>query len=272
MIYQQLLVSDLPYFIDIGPTRNYPAHMHSEVELIYCVEGDISIIIEGETHHLKQHDLAFVEKLVPHEYMVGDGVRLAIEVGSLFLAEHYKKFSSISFNDPIIRLSDIPEGAENLKKLRSLIDEIVQEYQKTSQLYSSLNIKGNIYKICHIMLQEFAENSARPWHVTDDIHTVLDLIHNHYNEPLDVETVAQKINYGKSSFCFHFKKFTGKTFHTYLNHFRIKKASHMLTETASTVEAIAYSVGFNDPKTFSRVFKSVVGMSPREYRKQNSQK
>ena len=64
MIYQQLLVSDLPYFIDIGPTRNYPAHMHSEVELIYCVEGDISIIIEGETHHLKQHDLAFVEKLV----------------------------------------------------------------------------------------------------------------------------------------------------------------------------------------------------------------
>ncbi|MBQ6839234.1 MAG: helix-turn-helix transcriptional regulator, partial [Oscillospiraceae bacterium] len=54
-----------------------------------------------------------------------------------------------------------------------------------------------------------------------------------------------------------------------LNNFRIKKAVHLLSETSSSIESIAYMVGFNDPKTFSRVFKAVTGISPRDYRKGN---
>lgn len=266
MIYQPLLIRDSQVFIDISAPRLYPAHMHSEVELVYCLEGELSMVIAGEVYHLQPYDFAFVEKLVPHEYLGGEGTRLAIQVGSLFLGEHYKKFSNISFNNPVTSLRDIPEDKPNLLELRRLFEEIAQEHKRTSQLYSSLNIRGNIYKICHVIIEEFFDNAAKPWHVADDIHTVLELVHNHYDEPLDVETVAQMINYGKSSFCFHFKKLTGKTFHAYLNNFRIKKAIHLLDETASSIEAIAYMVGFNDPKTFSRVFKTIVGVSPRDYR------
>lgn len=268
MIYQPLLIRDSQYFIDIGPMRNYPAHMHSEVELVYCLDGELPLMLAGEKHVLKPHDLVFVEKLVPHEYINAEGTRLAIQVGSLFLGEHYKKFSNITFENPVISLADLPEEAENLRMLRKILDEIAEEYLRTGKRYTSLNIRGNIYKICHLIMEEYFDAAAKPWHVADDIHTVLELVHNHYDEPLDVETVAQMINYGKSSFCFHFKKLTGQTFHTYLNSFRIKKAIHLLNETASSIESIAYMVGFNDPKTFSRVFKTIVGISPRDYRNQ----
>lgn len=271
MIYQPLLIRDHPYFIDISPIGPYPAHIHSEVELLYCLEGECNLILGGEPYHLQCGDLAFVEKLVAHEIIDGPGTRIAIQVGSLFLGEQYKQFSSISSPNPIVTLRDLPEEAVHLKRLRELFEEIAEEYALTGKRYTSLNIRGNIYKICHIIMQEFLDHTSRPWHVTDDIHTILELVHNHYNEPLDVETAAQKINYGKSSFCFHFKKVTGQTFHTYLNNFRIKKAIHLLSETSSSIESIACAVGFNDPKTFSRVFKTVIGISPREYRNQTDQ-
>lgn len=267
MIFQPLLIRDHPYFIDISKIGPYPAHIHSEVEMLYCLEGEMNIILQGEPYCLRANELVLVEKLVAHEIVGGSGRRMAIQVGSLFLGEQYKQFSSISFKNPIISLRDLPEDAHNLRKLRALFEEIAQEYDLTGKRYTSLNIRGNIYKICHIVMQEHLDQASRPWHVTDDIHTVLELIHNHYNEQLDVESAAQKINYGKSSFCFHFKKVTGQTFHTYLNNFRVKKAAHLLSETSSSIESIAYMVGFNDPKTFSRVFKAVTGISPREYRK-----
>lgn len=267
MIYQPLLIRDHPYFIDISPIGPYPAHVHSEVEMLYCLEGYIDLVLGGEPYHLRQHELLLVEKLTAHEILGGEGSRLAIQVGSLFLEEQYKQFSNISFKNPVLSLRDLPEDAVNLKKLKALFEEIDEEYRLTGKRYTSLNIRGNIYKICHIIMQQYLDQVSRPWHVTDDIHTVLELVHNHYNEPLDVETAAQKINYGKSSFCFHFKKVTGQTFHTYLNNFRIKKAVHLLGETSSSIESIAYMVGFNDPKTFSRVFKAITGISPRDYRK-----
>ena len=267
MIYQPLLIRDHPYFIDISKIGPYPAHIHSEVEMLYCLEGEMRIILGGEPYCLHANELVLVEKLVAHEILEGSGKRMAIQVGSLFLGEQYKQFSAISFKNPVLSLQDLPEDAVNLRKLRALFEEIAQEHAETGKRYTSLNIRGNIYKICHIVMQEHLDQANRPWHVTDDIHTVLELVHNHYNEPLDVETAAQKINYGKSSFCFHFKKVTGQTFHSYLNNFRVKKAVHLLSETSSSIESIAYMVGFNDAKTFSRVFKTVTGVSPREYRK-----
>lgn len=267
MIYQPLLIRDHPYFIDISKIGPYPAHIHSEVEMLYCLEGELNMILQGEPYCLHANELVLVEKLMAHEIIGGSGKRMAIQVGSLFLGEQYKQFSTISFKDPVLSLRDLPEDAVNLRKLRELFAEISEEYMLTGKRYTSLNIRGNIYKICHIIMQEHLDQAKRPWHVTDDIHTVLELVHNHYNEPLDVETAAQKINYGKSSFCFHFKKVTGQTFHTYLNNFRIKKAVHLLSETSASIESIAYMVGFNDPKTFSRVFKAVTGISPRDYRK-----
>lgn len=269
VIYQPLLIRDHPYFLDISKVGPYRAHIHSEVEMLYCLEGDCDLVLAGEPYHLQQHELLLVEKLTAHEILGGNGLRMAIQVGSLFLGEQYKQFSCITFKNPVLSLRDLPEDAVNLRKLRQLFEEIADEYAQTGKRYTSLNIRGNIYKICHIIMQQYLDHASRPWHVTDDIHTVLELVHNHYNEPLDVETAAQRINYGKSSFCFHFKKVTGQTFHTYLNNFRIKKAVHLLLETSSSIESIAYMVGFNDSKTFSRVFKAITGNSPRDYRKSN---
>ena len=48
---------------------------------------------------------------------------------------------------------------------------------------------------------------------------------------------------------------------------RMKMAADMLRENQYTISEIAYQTGFSDPSYFSRVFKSVFQITPKEYQK-----
>ena len=47
---------------------------------------------------------------------------------------------------------------------------------------------------------------------------------------------------------------------------RVSRAAVLLRTTTDSVSAIASAVGFEDPSYFCRVFRTVTGMTPREYR------
>ena len=60
---------------------------------------------------------------------------------------------------------------------------------------------------------------------------------------------------------------TGVTFHRALNQRRIGIACDLLRTTDLPTAAIGAEVGLPEPKTFSRVFREVEGMTPGEYRR-----
>lgn len=62
------------------------------------------------------------------------------------------------------------------------------------------------------------------------------------------------------------KKHTGMTPLQYLQHIRIERAKVMLTETMSSIQEIAYEVGFERSSYFIRTFRNKVGVTPGKYR------
>ena len=52
----------------------------------------------------------------------------------------------------------------------------------------------------------------------------------------------------------------------YLIFYRVKKAKQLLKDPDLPIQHIAYSVGYNDPFAFSKVFKKETGISPSQYR------
>ena len=54
----------------------------------------------------------------------------------------------------------------------------------------------------------------------------------------------------------------------YLTNIRINEGKRLLLETSFNVSEVALIVGYENPLYFSRVFRKVVGMPPREYQKQ----
>jgi AraC-like DNA-binding protein len=64
-----------------------------------------------------------------------------------------------------------------------------------------------------------------------------------------------------------FKVGTGFTFHQYLRRVRIDVACSLLARSNRAVEEVGHLVGYDDESNFLRVFRSVVGLTPYEYRK-----
>ena len=64
-------------------------------------------------------------------------------------------------------------------------------------------------------------------------------------------------------------KETGRSAKDHINDFIIEKAKDLLLSSADSVSGIAYSLGFNYPHYFGRLFKQKTGKTPQEYRQLN---
>ncbi|MEU1825690.1 AraC family transcriptional regulator [Streptomyces abikoensis] len=89
-----------------------------------------------------------------------------------------------------------------------------------------------------------------------------------YAEPLDVPALARIAHVSEAHFSRTFRATFGETPHRYLQRRRVERAMFLLRETGRPVTDICFEVGFGSPGTFSRTFRDIVGMSPRDYRKQ----
>lgn len=91
-------------------------------------------------------------------------------------------------------------------------------------------------------------------------------IAEHFTEPLSLADVAEKTGISGGYLSTLFAQHLQCGFVDYVNKVRIEKACCYLEQDYLKTYEIAYKVGFRDEKYFSKVFKKIMGMSPREYR------
>jgi len=85
---------------------------------------------------------------------------------------------------------------------------------------------------------------------------------------LKVEDAATHLYMSKSQFSRRMRQEVGMTFIELLTQFRVERAKQMLRDTNLTSVGIAHSIGFLSFTHFHAVFRSVVGCTPMEYRRQ----
>ncbi|RED61947.1 response regulator transcription factor [Cohnella phaseoli] len=94
-----------------------------------------------------------------------------------------------------------------------------------------------------------------------------DYIDRHYMQPLTLGQMAQRANLSPSYFGQLFKQYAGVSFIAYLNNVRIDKAKTLLLEEDIKIYEAAEMVGFVSLPHFNRMFKSLTGKTPNDYRK-----
>lgn len=90
--------------------------------------------------------------------------------------------------------------------------------------------------------------------------------HELHNTSLSIPMIAGVCGCSPNHLSSVFHKHTGNKLVDYINALRIKKAKQLLKQTTLQVAEISYACGFRDPTYFSRIFKTKVGHSPRQYR------
>ena len=79
---------------------------------------------------------------------------------------------------------------------------------------------------------------------------------------LSVEKICRAVGMGKSNLYAKLSALTGLSFNIYVRKLRLAKAKELLRSGQMNVSEVAYEVGFNDPKYFSRVFAEEFGSPP----------
>lgn len=96
----------------------------------------------------------------------------------------------------------------------------------------------------------------------------LDYMRAHLDQPINISTLSAMAGLSPSSLFGLFRKVTGDTPLNWFIRARMRRACELLARTNLPIKQIADQVGYRDPLYFSRVFKSVHGMSPKSFRTQ----
>ena len=101
-----------------------------------------------------------------------------------------------------------------------------------------------------------------------ELSSIKEFLDEHYTEKIALDDLAGKFFINKFYLSKIFRETYGTTINNYLIAKRITRAKQLLRFTDMTVDEIGVAVGMTDANYFSRMFRKVEGISPREYRKQ----
>ena len=266
MLYQHILTGPKPFQVGVGEHLAYPIHRHPDLELLYCLHGEVSVSIEHEQHILRAGDLCVIGSMLTHEMQENTQTSsaLVIIMGPGLLGEYFRNLADNTFS-PVYALP--PESA-----LRGLLEETARIHSSGNP-FSNLHIMGNLCRIGAMLCEQHknAEPPVQNLKMVMKIEQALALINNRYSEDITIADAAAASGYSKSNFCAAFKKVTGHSFHHVLNRHRITNACYLLRDTNMPIGEIATAVGFSDTKHLCRVFKEAMHVSPGEFRKFSAQ-
>lgn len=100
------------------------------------------------------------------------------------------------------------------------------------------------------------------------VSLVKEYIHQNYREIIDLSAISENFGFSSSYLTKIFIKYEGMTPSKYLKQYRISIAKQLLKNTDMPISAISSQTGFADQFHFSKTFKSVMGISPTQYRSQ----
>lgn len=103
-------------------------------------------------------------------------------------------------------------------------------------------------------------------HGDDQILDAQHWLEDNYNTGFTIDDVANNVGLSPRHFKRRFKTATGESPSRYLQQMRLEAAKTMLETSIENIEIITQHVGYEDSRTFRRLFKQYTSLSPREYR------
>ena len=104
------------------------------------------------------------------------------------------------------------------------------------------------------------------------IKPAMAFIEEHYDQQLSLADIAKAAHLSVSRIAHLFKDEMGITIVDYITNIRINHAKQLLLATDKNCTQVCFSVGYNNQSYFTRTFKDLVGMTPRQFRKYNQRK
>jgi AraC-like DNA-binding protein len=155
-------------------------------------------------------------------------------------------------------------------------DATAAEVRAAGELYAQtpavtpdrLKALETLLQVLTVQLSEVAEHLFLEATESEPItvRKAREFIMKHLSEAMFLDDVARYAGVSAFHFCKVFKKHTGHTFTSFVNHARVEHAKKLLMKPRYCVTEVAFDAGFQSLSQFNRSFRRVTSKSPTEYR------
>ena len=256
--------------------RNFHSHgeKHDFWEIVYIDRGEADIEADGRKFTLRQGNAVFHK---PNEFhiissngQVAPNVFIITFVCRSKAMEYFKdKQLNIptTFREYITNIVSEAENTYHLGRNNPHLTKLV--LKDNAPLGGEQLIKLNLEMLLISLLRRDLTGVAK--HIKSDIKDtviseVIDYIHQNIYGKISVEDICNKFNFSRSYISARFKKYCNMTINEYINKIKTNQAKIMIREEKHSISQISEMLCYSNPYYFSRVFRKVTGMSPREYK------
>ncbi len=279
-------MSEVPYYktfhepLDSGYNIEYvtaaggyhPPHWHDELEILYHLNGDSDITIDGKKYHLEKKHMIVIDSRQVHSTYTRDWQ-------SMFVCIHISKKYMEKFVPGLrqyrIRCTPDMITDENFKEyydICKILQNLTQAYIQ-DKVTVKIETASDVLMVLTLLIQNFSQVDAPIVNHQDAlseerIRDTIDYVSAHYKEPVVLQDIADTLGLNKEYFCRFFKKHMGMTYLQYVNEIRVAHAYRDLKMTEEPVSIVMENNGFTNQKLFNRLFKQVYGCTPSQVRKE----
>jgi len=253
-------------------------HGHDFLEFTYVTKGTMEHTIGGERSVLTAGDYFIVDYGTEHFYRRLSAEPLEV-VNLLFRPDFLEQMLAgrrgfedvlnsylLRFNYRTLRSS--PTGKafhDDGGLLKRIVQEAVEEYAQKQDGYMEY-IRCLLVKLLIITMRKIGREEQAA-NVSDVVRDLTEHIRLNYANPLPITQLAIQHGYSVSYLSRKFSLEMGMGFSEYTQRVRIGQSCRLLESTDMPIGEIASTVGYDDQKFFNQVFRKVLGITPREFRK-----
>lgn len=242
--------------VSLAHNLHFVPHMHFQIEIIYVIEGELSVRINEKNMTLSKGAIAFI---APNQIHAFDTPLSSQCIITIFNPALMPEIDTLFKKN----IPDIPflVSPSNSSSLAYYFDKMSNPLARENILL----LKGYLYIILSLILEHLTLVPIKESY-SPHLSTVLQYIYAHYDEPLSLADAAAAIGISKFALSRLFNRHIGYSFSNYINFLRIDKAKKLLLTNLKVID-IAYSCGFENLRHFHRVFYDYCKVTPLAYKK-----
>ncbi|MBO4976591.1 MAG: helix-turn-helix domain-containing protein [Lachnospiraceae bacterium] len=256
------------------------AHDHDCFELAYVTGGTAVQTLNGVSEIVYKGDYFIIDYGSEHSYQ---NTRNFTLINCLFLSEIIDDtMAGCRSFDELLRVCLIRYRRQYLGKtpvnrifhdedgrILNLLQGMQEEYLAKNTGYREI-FRGRLLEILILTMRKVVEehdSGNDQSNRSDMVQEAIKYLEIHYSDKAVLGSFCSKHHYSQQYVSRRFKQETGLTALEYLQKIRIEKCCELLAGSELSVQEIAHSVGYEDAKFFQQVFRRMLRMSPREYRR-----
>ena len=237
-------------------------HIHKVIEMIYVIRGTLRVeIAAGDGMSLLVHpgETVVINCGTPHSTIPSDNMwYMLCFIPIASLTHELRPPTGMAFTE-LYRESE--SGI-----LSSMFEAMVKMTKTYESDDSRVRLSAFANAVMSLVMPELRGSMSRLTSNEIQVDITSYIYKNYRNSDLTAKSIGLAVGFSARSVELSVKESVGRTVKEYITELRISDAKLLLRSTDDNVESIGFSVGFASTRTFFRVFREKVGMTPGEYR------